>query len=201
MSITPHTWQLRSLVACSLVAVVLTTACDQGKHSAGPTQAVVESLSAQSTPPLPELPPRFVAQELLQLRDTVDPGWAERGDIFAPFPLRDGEAGGADAGLSDRELFTAHLRRLAGDDSATMPPSPPPTPHTVSTQTEQAQIEALRRAAYQLDLAAYLLEQQDLTARADELRGLAGPLRDDARRLQQSRSAAVKEQSGATSTR
>ncbi len=196
MSIATYTWQLRAIAAGSLVAVVLTTACDQGKHSADP-----ESLSARPTPPQPELPPRFVAQELLQLRETVDPGWAERGDIFAPFPLGDDEAGGADAGLSDRELFAAHLRRLAGDNSDAMLPSKLPSPHTVATQTEQAQIEALRRAAYQLDLAAHLLEQQDLTARADELRGLAGPLRDDARRLQQSRSAAVKEQPGATSTR
>ena len=201
MSIALHTWQLRSLGVCSLTAIVLTTACDQAERSVGPTQAVVESQPVSPALSQPELPPRLVAQELLQLRDTVDPGWAERGDAFAPLPLGDGSAGGEDARVSDRELFAAQLRRLSGDDSATILPKPIlPTPHTVSTETDQAEIETLREAAYQLDLAAHLLEKQGLTARADELRGLAGTLRDDARRLQRSRSVAVKKRPRASST-
>ena len=213
MSITLNTWQLRTLSACSLSAVVLAMACDQGGRSADSNQMVVENQSVMSTLPPPELSPQFVAQELLQLRDQVDPGWDARGDVFVPLPLTEGSASDVDARVSDRELFAAQVRRLSGDDTDTTPTltptSSPTTPdnsssrwptalQSMGTVAEQGRIEALREAAYQLDLAAHLLEQHDLTARADELRGLANPLRDDARRLRR-RAEMAQKQPGATS--
>ena len=193
MPVLPPPSRFRGLAACCLAVVVATAACDRGDDSAD-ASASVEDQPPPAEAPLRGLPPQALAGELLRLRDVVDPDWKDRSDAFAPLATGDGVTDGSNHGPSDRELFAAEVHRLAGTSPSGTSPSGPlvdRTPTTGPTDREPAQVEALREAALQLDLAAHLLEQQDLTSKSDELRRLAGRLRDEARRLRLGRSDAT----------
>jgi hypothetical protein len=104
-----------------------------------------------------------VANEILRLRETIGPVWRDETIL--------------DSGPSppvEREVLRTALMaeaRANGEDSQPVLPS------------SSNQRDAMRQAAYQLDVAAHALECQELFEQADEVRGVAGRLRTQAREM------------------